>query len=175
MSSILLTSMGRCATMALSRSEGPIVPTEPNHRFANFINSRMDVIDLAPIDLTTRFGIPVATVSRWRAGDLGENPELKNFVAFSEALESPLWEVLEQAGYPIERPTDPAETDRQLARQIEATPELRPIVQWLFDLDLDDRLAVMTFVEVLRRRRAEQAQKSNRPRGRRRKADQGET
>ncbi len=130
-----------------------------NHQFANFIRKRMKDVPVSQQELTTKFGIPSGTVSRWMNGNLGDNPTLQIFVAFSEALQTPLWKLLEQAGYRIEEPTDPEVAERELARQIEATPELLPIVHWLLDLDLSDRAAVMTFVEILQRRRAELDQK----------------
>lgn len=157
--------------------EGWSVPTdskEPNHRFANFLKRCMEQANTDRAVLINNFDIAPATVSRWLKGNLGENPKLENFVSFAKALGVPLWQVLEEAGYTVERPTDPAESDRQLARHIEATPELRPIVQWLFDLDVDDRAAVMTFVEVLKQRRSEAGKKS-RSKQRRRKVDQSET
>ena len=128
---------------------------KPNMNLANFLWKRMREEGVAQKDLTSRFKIPGATASRWLKGNIGDPPELPTFVAFSEALNTPLWRLLEQAGYKVEHPTNPDESDRRLARQIEATPELRPIVQWLFDLDLTDRAAVMTFVEILQRRRAD--------------------
>lgn len=118
---------------------------------ANHIKKRMDELNIAQKDLTDRFGISKGTASRLLNGQI-EDPELPTFVLLSEALQEPLWKLLEIAGYKVERPTDPADSDRQLARQIEATPELRPIVQWLFDLDIDDRAAVLAFAEALKRR-----------------------
>lgn len=124
---------------------------------ANFLRERLDERGWEQKDLVTQSGLKKATISRLLNGQV-DDPELPTFVALSEALEVPLWRLLEQAGYKIDRPTDPADSDRQLARQIEASPELRPIVQWLFDLDFDDRAAVMSFVEVLRRRRGGQGE-----------------
>lgn len=161
MSSTLLTFHGEYDSMQESekKREGPMAaPNSPNHKFANFVRKRMKEVGVEQKDLTATFGIPGATASRWLKGNLGTTPELPMFVMFSEALQTPLWQLLEQAGYKVERPTDPEASERQMARQIEATPELRPIVQWLLDLDLADRVAVMTFVEILQRRRAEQDQ-----------------
>lgn len=156
MSSDLLTFRRRYDTIQETEREGSMsAEMKPNMNLANFLKKRMKQEGVTQKDFTDRFGIPKATVSRWLNGNIGDPPELPTFVAFSEALQTPLWRLLEQAGFEVERPTDPAESDRRLARQIEATPELRPIVQWLFDLDLNDRAAVMTFVEILQRRRAE--------------------
>jgi transcriptional regulator with XRE-family HTH domain len=121
---------------------------------ANFILKEMQQRGWDQKDLSAKSRIPKATISRLLNGQVSD-PELPTFVALSTALEVPLWKLLEQAGYEVERPTDPVESDRQLARQIEATPEIRPIVQWLFDLDMDDRAAVMAFVEALKRRRGD--------------------
>lgn len=159
MSSGLLTFRREYDTIHETEKEGAMqAQSKPNMNLANFLKRRMKEVGVEQKDLTDKFGISKGTASRWLNGLIGDPPELPTFVAFSEALQTPLWRLLEQAGYEVERPTDPAESDRQLARQIEATPELRPIVQWLFDLDLDDRAAVMTFVEVLQRRRAEQGE-----------------
>lgn len=158
MSSTLLTFCGEYDTMQETerREERAMsAPPKLNMGLANFIRKRMNEIQIKQKDLSDKFGIQKSTASRWLNGNIGDPPELPTFVAFSEALQTPLWRLLEQAGYKIEQPTDPEASDRQLARQIEATAELRPIVQWLFDLDLADRVAVMTFVEVLQRRRAE--------------------
>lgn len=156
MSSTLLTSCVEYDTIQEAKKEGSMTAqTKLNMNLANFLKRRMREVGVTQVELTDRFKISKGTVSRWLNGNIGDPPELPTFVAFSEALETPLWRLLEQAGYKVERPTDPDESDRQLARKIEATPELRPIVQWLFDLDLNDRAAVMTFVEILQRRRAE--------------------
>lgn len=161
MSSTLLTFCGEYDSMQKSeikKGRAMPAPDTPNNKFANFIRRRMKEVQVEQRDLVAKFSIPQATVSRWLKGVIGDPPSLPVFVMFSEALQTPLWQLLEQAGYKVERPTDPDFSERQMARQIEATPELRPIVQWLFDLDLNDRAAVMTFVEILQRRRAEQDQ-----------------
>jgi transcriptional regulator with XRE-family HTH domain len=124
---------------------------------ANFVKKRMGEVGVTQKELTDIHKIPKGTVSRFLNGQVKDH-ELPTFVVFSEVLQVPLWRLLEAAGYEIERPTDPAESDRRLARQIEATPELRPIVQWLFDLDMDDRVAVEAFVEAWKRRHGEQDQ-----------------
>lgn len=161
MSSTLLTFCREYDSMQESKKkkEGPMAaPTNLNHKFANFVRKRMKEVQVEQKELTVKFGIPGGTASRWLKGNLGDPPSLPVFVMFSEALQTPLWQLLEQAGYKIEQPTDPEASEREMARQIETTPELRPIVQWLFDLDLADRAAVMAFVEILQRRRAEQDQ-----------------
>ena len=124
---------------------------------ANHIKKRMGDLGITQKDLTDRFGFSKGTASRLLNGQI-EDPELPTFVLLSEALEEPLWRLLEMAGYTVDRPTDPADSDRQLARQIEATPELRPIVRWLFDLDIDDRAAVVAFAEAWKQRRGDSDQ-----------------
>lgn len=126
---------------------------QDSHRFRNYVRKRMrerQIKDQAT--LAAKVGLKPPTLSRLINGKV-EDPELPTFVLLAEALEDPLWRVLEEAGYKIERPADPSDSDRQLARQIELSPELRPIVEDLFALDADDRSAVVAFLQALRRRR----------------------
>jgi len=126
---------------------------QESFQFRNYVLKRMgDVGIQTQAELASKVGLRPPTLNRLIRGKV-KDPELPTFVLLAEALEEPLWRVLEEAGYVIERPTDPTESDRQLARQIEAAPELRPIVDDLFALDADDRAAVVAFLQALRRRR----------------------
>jgi transcriptional regulator with XRE-family HTH domain len=140
------------------RNAGVDMPAQESHRFRNYVLKRMkDNGFQTQSDLAAKVGLNAPTLNRLITGKV-KDPELPTFVLLAEALGDPLWRILEEAGYKVEQPTDPEASERELARQIEATPELRPIVEWLFDLDLADRVAVMTFVEILQRRRAELGQ-----------------
>jgi transcriptional regulator with XRE-family HTH domain len=120
---------------------------------ANFVNRCLEQKGWDDVDLVRESGISAPTV--WRI--LKAKPhriKLQTFVVLAQALDVELWEILEVAGYPIEKPSPPAEADlrfaERLARQLDAFPELRPIVTWLFELPDADRRAVIAFLTTLR-------------------------
>lgn len=102
--------------------------------------------------LANKAGLPKQTVSNV-INNPEANPELPTYVGLSEALGVSLAFLLERAGYAVERLDDPEESTRQIARQIEAFPWLQPILQWLLDLDPEDRAGVVAYFEALRRQR----------------------
>lgn len=79
--------------------------------------------------------------------------ELPTYVALAEGLEVSLSYLLERAGYVVEKMEDPEESTRRIARQIDAFPWLQSILQWLLDLDPEDRAGVVAYMESVRRQR----------------------
>jgi len=128
---------------------------------ANFISAKLAEKGWSDSRLAKESGVGGATVSRLLKAR-PQQIQLQTFVALAGALEVELWRLLEVAGYPIEQPSPPAETDlrfaQQLARQLDSFPELRPIVRLLFDLDEADRRAVTAFLNALATLRDEDRQ-----------------
>jgi transcriptional regulator with XRE-family HTH domain len=149
MSSTMLTSrQGYCTIMETDSKRRSV------SELSNYLNDQLKERGWEQKDLVARSGLPKATVSRV-LGDKVETPDLPTFVSLAEALGVSLAFLLERAGYTVERLNDPEESTRQIARQIEAFPWLQPILQWLLDLDPEDRAGVVAYFEALRRQRGQ--------------------
>jgi transcriptional regulator with XRE-family HTH domain len=152
MSSTMLTFYEKCSTIQGTEHEGWAMPvrTKPNRGFANFLRRRMRLVDVEQKDLTDTFSISKGTVSRWLNGNIGAAPQMPTFVAFSAALQTPLVQLLEQAGYPIEWPTEPSDRHLRLARKLDAYPWLVERLDDLMRLSDDEFQELMEYVEFRR-------------------------
>jgi transcriptional regulator with XRE-family HTH domain len=119
---------------------------------SNYLRDEMARRGWSLTQLANKAGLPKQTVSNV-INNPDANPELPTFVGLSEALGISLAFLLERAGYTVKRLEDPEESTGQIARQIEAFPWLQPILQWLLDLDPEDRAGVAAYLEALRRQR----------------------
>jgi transcriptional regulator with XRE-family HTH domain len=118
----------------------------------NYLQDELARRGWSATQLATRAGIPKQTVSNiLNNPDLV--PELPTYVSLAEGLGVSLTFLLERAGYVVERLDNPEESNRKIARQIEAFPWLQPIFQWLLDLDPEDRAGVVAYLESVRRQR----------------------
>lgn len=118
----------------------------------NYLQDELARRGWSATQLATKAGIPKQTVSNiLNNPDLV--PELPTYVALAEGLGISLAFLLERAGYTIERLDNPEESNRRIARQIEAFPWLQPIFQWLLDLDPEDRAGVVAYLESVRKQR----------------------
>ena len=124
---------------------------KPNMGLANFLKRRMKLVNVGQKDLTDKFSISKGTVSRWLRGNIGASPKLPTFVAFSEALQTPLGQLLEQAGYPIDQPTEPSDRHLHLARKLDAYPWLAERLDDLMRVSDVEFRELMEYVEFRRR------------------------
>lgn len=120
----------------------------------NYLSDELKRRGWNPTQLANKSGLPKQTISNV-LNKPDAVPELPTYVALAEALGVSLAYLLERAGYMVERLEDPEESTRRLARQIDAFPWLQPILQWLLDLDPEDRAGVIAYLESVRRQRSQ--------------------
>lgn len=119
---------------------------------ANYLRDELNRRGWSATQLAARARLPKQTISNI-LNKPEMTPELPTYVALAEALGVSLAFLLERAGYTIEKMDDPEESNRRLARQIDAFPWLQPILGWLLDLDPEDRAGVEAYLESVRRQR----------------------
>lgn len=149
MSSGMLTSRQRYGTITETDKKGRSVS-----ELSNYLQEQLAERGWEQKDLVARSGLPKATVSRVLSGQV-ETPDLQTFVGLAEALGISLARLLERSGFVVERLDSPEESTARIARQIEDFPWLQPVLQWLLDLDPEDRAGVTAYLKSIRHQRGQ--------------------
>jgi transcriptional regulator with XRE-family HTH domain len=84
-------------------------------------------------------------------------PDLQTLAGIAIALDIPLRRVIEACGYSVESGAGNDDEQTRIMALLTAVPELQTFLEPLAGLRPDDRLAVLTYAEMLLRRRNEQA------------------
>jgi DNA-binding Xre family transcriptional regulator len=103
-------------------------------------------------DLSAEAEIPKATVSRL-VNDHVQEPELTTLLKLSQALEVPLGQIMELAGFPVQAPGSSEARQTRLIALSENLPWLTPVIEEIAGLSPDERESVLTYLEALRNRR----------------------
>lgn len=120
----------------------------PASVLANYLQAKIDRLGWNQSKLAAQAGLSKQMVSSI-FNNPDHVPDLPSFVKLSEALGISLWEILEGAGYRVERPKTPDEESLRLARVLESHPWAQPIVDQLLTSDPGYRHGILAFFESL--------------------------
>ena len=107
-------------------------------------------------DLAINSTVSEGTLSRIK-NNSEYQPDLQTLVGISIALNIPLRRVIESCGYDIESGAENRDETTRITALLGAVPELQSFLEPLALLTPDDRIVVLTYAELLARRRSEQA------------------
>ncbi|MCG8347783.1 MAG: XRE family transcriptional regulator [Chloroflexales bacterium] len=119
---------------------------------SNFLREQMRRRGWEQKDLSAEAEIPKATVSRL-VNDHVQEPELTTLLKLSQALEVPLGQIMELAGFPVQAAGSPEARQTRLIALSENLPWLTPVIEEIAALSPDERESVLTYLEALRNRR----------------------
>mgnify|MGYP000750371103 CR=1 FL=1 len=105
-------------------------------------------------DLAINSTISEGTLSRIK-NNSEYRPDLQTLAGISIALDIPLRRVIESCGYAIEGGAENGDEATRVTALLGAVPELQTFLGPLALLSPDDRIAVLTYAELLARRRNE--------------------
>ncbi|NJL32526.1 MAG: XRE family transcriptional regulator [Chloroflexaceae bacterium] len=88
-----------------------------------------------------------------------KQPELDTLEHIAQALQAPLWRVIEMAGFDLQLPATPSSLSRRLQSLLEREPAYQHLAEHLLNLHPDDLNGILTYLEAqeLQRKRGANA------------------